>query len=69
MIHSELRYLIGARVAGSLRSNCGPAATRPKYCRFMSRLVNNPAKIKQLSFWMGLLPNGAAIPAENWTVG
>jgi len=53
MIPSELRYSIGAKVAGTFRWNCGPSSTRPHYRGFMSGLGNNPAKRTPIGYLDG----------------
>jgi hypothetical protein len=45
MIRSELRYLIGAKVAGTVIWNHGLGSTRPKNHGFMSGPGNNPALV------------------------
>jgi hypothetical protein len=53
MIRSELKYIIGAKVAGSVkiepRSGYNPAKTRG----FMSGPGNNPANTKRVRFLAG----------------
>jgi len=44
MIQSELKFLIGAKVAGTVKWNRGPVTTRPKNRGFMSGAVNKPTK-------------------------
>jgi len=53
MIPSELIYLIGAKVAGTMIWNHGPGTFQPKNLRFMSGPGNNAAKAKQVGFLAG----------------
>jgi len=53
LIWSELKYLIGAKVAGTIKWNRGLGTTRPNTCWFMSGPGNNPAKTKQFMFLAG----------------
>jgi len=66
LIRSELKYLIGAKVAGTVIWNRGPGSTLPKNCWFMSGQVNNPAKTKRVgllgSSWPGPGPSGQFRP-------
>jgi len=50
MIRWELRYLIGAKVAGTVKWNCSSGWTRPNNCGFMSSPGNNPTKTKWVRF-------------------
>jgi len=43
-IRSELRDLIGTKVAGTRKWNRGPGSIQPKNCGFMSSPGNNPTK-------------------------
>jgi hypothetical protein len=47
MIRSELKYLIGAKVAGIVIWNRGTGTTQPKNLGFMSSLGNNPTKTER----------------------
>jgi len=53
MIRSEPRYLIGAKVAGTVKWNHGQGKTWPKNRGFMSGLGNNPTKTRQVGFLAG----------------
>ena len=53
MIRRDLRYLIGAKVVGTVKLNCGPGTTQPNNCRFMSGPGNNPTKKQRLGFLAG----------------
>jgi len=48
VIRSELKYLIGAKVARTVIWNRGPGSTRPKNCRSMSGPGNKPAKTERV---------------------
>jgi len=63
MIRSELKYLIGAKVAGTVIWDRGLGTTRPKNRGFMSSPGNSPAKTK----WFGFLAGFGTEP--NWTAG
>jgi len=69
MIRSQLIYLNGAKVAGTVIWNRGPGTTRPKNRGFTSGPGNNPAKTKPFGFWPGLEPNRTEPPAKNPTTG
>jgi hypothetical protein len=53
MIRSELKYLIGAKVAGTVLWDHGPGSTRPKNRGFMSGPGNNPAETERVGFLAG----------------
>jgi len=48
VIQSELKYLIGVKVAGTVIWNRRPGLTRPKNRVFMSSSANEPAKMKRV---------------------
>jgi len=53
VIRWDLRHIIWAKGARTVKWNCNPGITRPKNCGFMSGLGNNPAKAKWVGFWTG----------------
>ena len=53
MIRLELKYLIGAKVAETVKWNRGAGTTRPKNRGFMSGPGNNPAKTERFGFLGG----------------
>jgi len=53
MIRSELKYLIGAKVGGTVKWNRSPGTTRPQNHGFISGPDNNPAKTKRVGFFAG----------------
>jgi hypothetical protein len=53
MIRSELKYLIGAKVALTVMLNSGPGTTPPKNRELMSGPGNNPAMAKRILFLAG----------------
>jgi len=53
MIHWDLRYLIGVKVAGTVKWNHCVGTTRPKHGGFMSAPGSNPAKINRFGFLAG----------------
>jgi len=63
MIRSELKYVIGVKVAGTVEWNRGPGTTRPNNRGFMSGPGNNPAKTQ----WVGYLAGFGTEP--NRTAG
>jgi len=66
VIRSELKYSIGAKVAGTVIWNCGPGSTQPKNSGFMSGPGNNPAKTEWVVLlggsWPGRGPSGRFQP-------
>jgi len=69
MIRSELKYLIGAKVAGPVQWNRGPGTTWPNNGGSMSGPGNNPAKTKQFGFRPDLEPNRTEPLPKNRTTG
>jgi len=53
VISSELKYLIGAKFAGTRKWNCVPDTTQAKDCGFMSSPGSNRAKTNQVGFPAG----------------
>jgi hypothetical protein len=53
MIQLELKYLIGAKVAKTIKWNRGQGTTRPKNCGFMSFLGDKPAKTERVRLLAG----------------
>jgi len=53
MICWDLRYLIGVKVAGTVKRNCGAGITRPKHRGFMSSQGSNPATTKGVGCLVG----------------
>jgi len=71
MIRSELKYLIGAKVAGTVKWNHGPGSTRPNNRGFMSSSGNNPTKTKRFGFLaeFGTEPNRTSCQKpDRWQV-
>jgi hypothetical protein len=64
MICWDLRYLIGATVAGTVKWNRGAGTTLPKHLRFMSGPGNNPAKSQRVGFLAG----SGTEPNRRWRV-
>ena len=66
VIRSELKYLIGATVAGTVIWNRGPGSIRPKNRGFMSGPGNKPAKTERVGLlggsWPGPGPSGRFQP-------
>jgi len=60
MICWDLRYLIGAKVAGTVRWNRSGGPTRPKIRGLMSGLGNKPAKTQ----WVGSLAGSGTKPNQ-----
>ena len=56
MIQSDLKYLIGAKVAGSVIRNCSTCLTWPKNRAFMSGPGNNPV-LGTRGLWVGSNPD------------
>ena len=56
MIGSELKYLIGSKVMGTVKWTRGPGWTRPKNCRFLSVPGDKPAKTKRVGLLGGSRP-------------
>jgi len=50
MIRWDLRYLIGVKIAGTVRWNHSLGTTRPKNCGFISGPGNNSARTNQVRF-------------------
>jgi len=70
MIRWDLRYLIGAKVARTVRWNCSLGTTWPKNCSFMSGPGNNTARTKRVRFLTGSLEaNRTELPVKTWTTG
>jgi hypothetical protein len=53
MIQLELKYLIRAKVAKTIKRNRGQGTTQPKNCGFMSCLGDKPAKTNRVRFLAG----------------
>jgi len=49
----EHRYLIGAKVAGTVKWNCDPHSTWPKICSLSYAPGTNPTKTKQVGYLDG----------------
>jgi len=66
-IRSELTYLIGAQVAGTVIRSRGLGATQPKNCGFVSSPGNYPAKTERFSFLAGCRtePNHSSGPIQD----
>ena len=71
MVCCDLRFLFEAKVAGTIKWNCGACTTRSKNRRLMSSKGNNPAKRKLVGLLAGsgTEPNRTAgqIP-DSWRV-
>jgi len=71
MICWDLRYLIGAKVAATVKCNRGPGTTQPKHCCFMTGPGNNPTNTKPVAVlaWSRTELNHFAGPNPNcWRV-
>jgi hypothetical protein len=71
MIQSELKYLIGAKVAETRKWNRGMGSTQPKNHGFMSGTGINPAMTEWVLFLVGsgTEPNGTASQStDRWRV-
>jgi len=63
IIRWDLKFLIGAKIAGTVKWNRSPGSPQPKTAG------NNPANTKRVRFWPGLEPNQTKLPFKSRTAG